>query len=121
METQEMLEKDAAPIKEKEPEVLRTRRVGSVTFGLTLILFGVLFLVHIAAPFLNYRIIFELWPVTLILLGVEILVENHGSKTGQYQFTYDFAAILMLLLVLLFAMVMAAIDISMACSQNIWW
>ncbi len=102
-------------------EALRTRRVGSVTFGLTLILFGVLFLVHIVAPSLNYEMIFELWPVVFILLGIEILVENHRSNALNCKFVYDFPAILMLLMLLLFAMVMAAVDISMRYYQNNWW
>lgn len=40
----DMQEKD---IYREESGTLRTRRVGSVTFGMTLILFGVLFLLHI--------------------------------------------------------------------------
>lgn len=91
---------------------LRTRRVGSVTFGLTLILFGVLFFLHTVMPSLHYEVIFQFWPVVFILLGVEILVENHRSNAEKCRFVYDFPAILMLVIMLLFAMVMAAAEFS---------
>ena len=82
---------------------LRTRRVGSVTFGLTLVLFGVLFLLHIVVPWLHYEFIFQFWPVVFVLLGIEILVENHRSGAENCRFIYDFPAILMLVILLLFA------------------
>ncbi len=92
---------------------LRTRRVGSVTFGLTLVLFGVLFLLHIVVPWLHYEFIFQFWPVVFVLLGIEILVENHRSGAEDCRFIYDFPAILMLVILLLFAMIMAAAEFSM--------
>lgn len=113
------MEKQEMPVKDSGS--LRTRRVGSVTFGLTLILFGILFLVHMAVPDLQYEMIFQFWPVVFIILGIEILVENHRSNDGQYKFIYDFPAILMLVMMLLFAMVMAAVDISIRYCQNGWW
>jgi len=117
MEAQEIRETGNTPVKREQ----RSRRVGSVTFGLTLILFGVLFLVHIVAPSLHYEMIFELWPVVFVLLGIEILVENHRSNALNCRFIYDFPAIIMLLMLLLFAMVMAAVDINMHYYQNNWW
>lgn len=98
----------------------RIRRVGSVTFGLTLILFGVLFLVNMILPTLHYEVIFRLWPVVFIFLGIEILVENHRSNAEKCRFVYDFPAIVMLALMLLFAMLMAAVDYSIR-YQNFYW
>lgn len=105
----------------EESGAVRTRRVGSVTFGLTLILFGVLFLLHIVIPALHYEMIFQFWPVVFVLLGIEILVENRRSNEKQYRFIYDFPAILMLVILLLFAMVMAAAEVSMQYYQRGWW
>ncbi len=105
----------------EESGIVRTRRVGSVTFGLTLILFGVLFLLHTVIPALHYEMIFQFWPVVFILLGIEILVENHRSNEKQYRFIYDFPAILMLVVMLLFSMVMAAADFTMQYYQRGWW
>ena len=70
---------------EKENKVIQTRRVGSVTFGLTLICFGIMFLIHIVVPALRYDIIFRMWPIVFILLGIEILVENYKSSQAEYK------------------------------------
>ncbi|MDE6212286.1 MAG: hypothetical protein K2M70_02240, partial [Lachnospiraceae bacterium] len=70
---------------------------------------------------LHYEMIFMLWPVVFVLLGIEILIENHRSNTGQYKFIYDFPAILMLAMMLLFAMVMAVVDYAMHYYPDVWW
>lgn len=97
----------------KEDRAVHTRRVGSVTFGLTLICFGIMFLIHIVVPALRYDIIFRLWPIVFILLGIEILVENHRSGQAGYKLVYDFPAVIMLVLMLFFAMMLAAVDYAM--------
>ena len=117
----DMQGKDVVAADRERQESLRVRRVGSVTFGLTLILFGILFLIHMALPSLNYEVIFQFWPVVFILLGVEMLVENHKSSAEKCKFVYDFPAILMLVIMLLFAMVMAAAEFSLRYYQRGWW
>lgn len=102
------------PIEEQGVKECRTRRVGSVTFGITLVCYGILFLIHIFIPTLRYQMIFRCWPVIFILLGGEILVENRKCNTQEWKMVYDFAAILMLGIMLLFAMIMAAVDFEMA-------
>lgn len=119
-ESVQVMEAERAQIPKAASGVQRTRRVGSVTFGLTLILFGVLFLVNMILPTLHYEVIFRLWPVIFIFLGIEILVENHRSNTEKCKFVYDFPAIVMLALVLLFAMLMAAVDYAFT-YQNFYW
>lgn len=119
-ESVQVMEAECAQISQAASGVQRTRRVGSVTFGLTLILFGVLFLVNMILPTLHYEVIFRLWPVIFIFLGIEILVENHRSNTEKCKFVYDFPAIVMLALMLLFAMLMAAVDYAFT-YQNFYW
>lgn len=113
-------ENNAVTMGKEETVILKTRRVGSVTFGLTLIVFGTLFLIHMAVPSLNYEMIFNCWPVIFVLLGVEILVENHKSNGTGYKFVYDFPAVLMLMLMLFFAMMMAVVEYAMQ-YQRMWW
>ena len=60
---------------------MRTRRVGSITCGLAMVFFGILFLVHMFFPALSFRMILKLWPLILILLGGEMLVSN--GKAGK--------------------------------------
>lgn len=95
---------------EQEKKQCQVRRVGSVTFGITLLCYGTLFLIHIFVPMLKYQYIFKCWPVIFILLGCEILAENHKAKAQDCKIVYDFAAVVMLGIMLLFAMIMAVID-----------
>ncbi|MCM1046908.1 MAG: DUF5668 domain-containing protein [Clostridiales bacterium] len=97
----------------KKDSGCRTHRVGTITCGLVLIMYGVLFLLRMALPMLNYEIIFRLWPVILILLGVEILACSIGGKNEEKKFIYDFPAVLIIIMMLFIAMVMAVADFCM--------
>ncbi len=99
---------------------VKIRRIGTVTFGCMMILFGILFLIHIFVPQLDYRIIFRCWPCILIALGIEVLVGNYKiegwAKEGQQvQFLYDKTAIFLTVLITFFAMAMAVVDFGMQC------
>ena len=52
---------------------MKERRVGTFTFGISLILFGVLFLIKTIFKSFNYAFIFHMWPIMLIMLGGEII------------------------------------------------
>lgn len=99
---------------------LRIHRVGTLTFGCVQIVFGVLFLMHIFVPALSYEVIFRLWPLILIILGIEVLVENYRiermktrEEETRIQFQYDKASIILMICLTLFAMMMAAVDVCM--------
>lgn len=87
---------------------MEQRRVGTFTLGVSLVLFGVLFICHIFWSSLNYLLIFHFWPVLFILLGVEILF--YAVKAPDKHYRYDFAAILIIFLLVCFAMGMAGMD-----------
>lgn len=91
----------------EEKKTIRTRRIGTFTFGIVLIGFGVLFLVHMVYPQMSYELIFRLWPMIFILLGGEVLV---GSFRADERFVYDGAAIFLMVLLICFAMAMACVD-----------
>ena len=91
----------------EEKNSIRTRRIGSITFGITLVILGVLFLVHLAWPALDYLLILRLWPLVFISLGVEVLL---GSRATDAVYVYDWAAVLMMFLLIAFAMGMAGAD-----------
>ncbi len=55
---------------------MRTRRVGSITCGILMIFFGILFMVHMFYPPLSLEIIMKLWPLILIALGGELIASN---------------------------------------------
>ena len=81
--------------------------MGSVTFGLVLVVMGVLCLLRLIFPLLDYELIFRLWPVVFICLGVEVLI---SSRRPERRVVYDGAAIFLLILLILFAMSMAGMD-----------
>ena len=97
-----------------EKQTIRIRRVGSVTFGVVLIITGILFLVHLFLPTFDYVMIFRLWPVILILLGAEVLLgcrhkcyeilDEKGNIKEQQKTVYDVTAIMLTLVLTCFAM-----------------
>lgn len=88
---------------------MEKRRMGTFTMGVCLLLFGVLFLVHTFTKTINYVLIFHLWPLIFILLGGEILY--FSLRGGDTQMKYDYAAVILLMLLAFFAMGMAGMDL----------
>ena len=91
----------------EERPAVRTHRVGSITFGIILVIWGVLFLLRLIFPVLDCELIFRLWPLVFISLGVEVLV---SSRRPQQKLVYDGAAIFLMILLMVFAMCMAGMD-----------
>ena len=94
---------------------MRSRRVGTFTLGLVLLLMGVLFLLHLFIPGINYIFIFHLWPCVLIILGIEIIVSLFWK--GENVFKYDFAAIVIIFSMAAFSMCMAFMDYIFTCER----
>lgn len=88
----------------------RVHRVGTVTSGIVLIIYGAMFLLHTIFPIIKYRFIFRLWPTIFIILGLEILAGNAKVQKESSRFVYDFPAVILIILLMLFAMVMGVID-----------
>lgn len=88
----------------------RSRRVGTLTLGISLIGSGILFAAHVIVPeLLGYYYIFRLWPVLLILLGIEVLIANVSHK--EEKIIYDGWAVFIMVLVMCLAAVMAGCQI----------
>ena len=106
-----------------EREIIRTHRVGSVTFGATLVVIGVVFLLHVFFPGMGYGFLVYFWPLILIGLGVEVLFgcrqknfeirDKDGKLVEQGRVVYDGAAIFLTLAVTLFALMVGTIDWAM--------
>ena len=111
-----------------ERQTIRIRRVGSVTFGMVLIV-TVLFLIHLFLPGLDLRVIFQFWPLMLITLGVEVLfgsrqktyeVRNEkGQIVEQSKVIYDVSAIVLTFILTGFSMFMALLDFAFMNSLRI--
>lgn len=89
-----------------EKKTIRIHRLGSVTFGVVLLVLGILFTIHVIAPRINLLMAFRLWPLVLILLGIEVLIgcryksykviKEDGQVVEQCKVVYDVPAILMM-------------------------
>lgn len=84
--------------------MLKGRRVGTFTAGITLIVFGVLFLLHSLNVRIDFEVIFKLWPIILILLGIEIIAAYIINKEEKLR--YDGGAIALIIILAVFAMCM---------------
>lgn len=87
---------------------MRIRRVGSITCGILLICFGVLFLLRLLVPAITFSFIFRLWPLVLICLGIEMLVAN--IRSSETALKYDVGAVLLVVVLALFAMGMGLVE-----------
>ena len=90
---------------------MKERRVGTFTFGISLILFGVLFLIKTIFKSFNYAFIFHMWPIMLIMLGGEIIY--YTLRFNDKHFKYDIGGMFMICFLILFAMGMAGVEFLM--------
>lgn len=86
----------------------KSRRVGTFTLGILLIIFGILFILRIFLTDLTYHIIFSMWPVIFLLLGIEILLA--GIKQTGEKLIYDTTAFFLIIILSFFAMGMAVAE-----------
>lgn len=100
-------------------QTIRIRRVGSVTFGAVLLVTGILLLIHTFFPQFDSFMVYRFWPVSLILLGIEVLLgtrpqnyevlDDNGKVVEQSKTVYDLPAIIMTAVMVGFAIFMAMV------------
>lgn len=103
---------------------MRIKRVGSITCGISLIVFGVLFLLSSFLKQPDYRFILHFWPVILIGLGAEMLAAAHHSLHDEKcTLKYDAGAIILMMIMLLFAsgMGIAEFCLRYAEAHSLWY
>lgn len=88
--------------------MFKGRRVGTLTAGVVLIIFGLLFIARIIFPHLYYAAILQLWPVILVFLGIEIVVSYVINKEEKLK--YDGGAITLIIILSFFAIGMAGAE-----------
>lgn len=94
-------------MEQEKTNTVRVHRVGTYTTGISLVIAGILFILYEIRLIPNLEIILKLWPTILIGMGVEILLMNARVKN----FVYDKGAIIILILMSVFAMMMAFADL----------
>lgn len=110
-------------------QTIRIHRVGSVTFGIVLIVTGVIFLIQQFIPDIDYAIIFRFWPIVLIGLGIEVLLgsrqknvevlDKEGKIVEQNKVVYDTPAILLTVILIFFSVFLAMMNWALIHSQDI--
>ncbi|MGV8982627.1 LiaF transmembrane domain-containing protein [Clostridium sp.] len=88
--------------------MIKGRRVGTFTTGIVLVIFGILFLLRLINPNINYLWIASMWPLVLIMLGIEIIIAYIINKEEIMK--YDFGAIILIIMVSFFAMGMGCME-----------
>jgi len=89
--------------------MMRSKKIGVFTLGISLVVFGVLFMVRVFAPWFDFVRVLQFWPVVLILLGIEVLVSALvPRKEGDAAIKLDAASIVLLFVVLFLAIGLAA-------------
>lgn len=88
--------------------MIKGRRVGTFTTGIVLVIFGIMFLLRLINPNINYSLIASMWPLVLIILGIEIIVAYIINKEEIMR--YDFGAIILIIMVSFFAMGMGCME-----------
>ena len=88
--------------------MINGRRVGTFTTGIVLVMFGIIFLMRLIYPRIDYLTIASLWPLILVLLGIEVIVAYLINKEEIMK--YDFGAIVLIIMVAIFAMGMGCME-----------
>lgn len=85
----------------------KPRRVGTITVGLSMVAFGIMFLLCSVFGIMAYQTVFALWPAILIALGAELLVFSFF----QGKLVYDKGSVFIMILMLFLSAGMAAVDV----------
>lgn len=88
--------------------MLKGRRVGTLTAGIVLVMFGIMFLLRLVTSNINILLIASLWPIILVSVGIEIIVAYIINKEEKMQ--YDFSAIILVIMLAFFAMGMGVAE-----------
>jgi len=100
--------------------MIKGRRVGTISGGLLLIDFGALFLLHTFIPAIDYRLIFSVWPIALIFVGIEMVAAFIINKEDKLK--YDGVSVFLIIAMSLFSFVMAALTFAMEqAAANGYW
>ena len=95
------------------PEV-RPRRVGTISLGISLVGFVIVFLLRIFWSAFPVVEAIRFWPVLLIILGTEILLAGIGKK----EFVIDKASVILLFISIVFVNCLAIAQY--AIDMNLW-
>ena len=97
--------------------MIKNRRVGTLTAGICMIIFGSLFLLRLAVPVITVRLIASLWPLVLVFFGIETLIAYAMNREGQMR--YDAGSVALIIILAFFTVCMAFAQMTM--EYNLCW
>ena len=103
-------------VRESAPEA-PVRRVGTFTFGLVLILGGVVMLASMFVPSLDFTLVFKLSPLMLVSLGVETLLA--ARRGGRVR--YDWVGMVLCCVIVCTALVLYAMTWYLIYHPDAWF
>ena len=78
---------------------MRRWRVGTFSMGMLLIIIGIVLLTSLVSGFPLAELLFQWWPVLLIILGVEILAYIYLAKEDHPKIKYDVFSMFMIIVI----------------------
>lgn len=96
---------------------MQSRRVGTLTFGILLIVLGVLYLLMNCYNLPLWKSLLDFWPVIFISLGIEVLVLNYIALKKNISLRFDFISLI--LIIIMFFFTFGTFVVSKAASNSI--
>jgi hypothetical protein len=81
---------------------MKSRRVGTLTFGILMIVLGILYLCITVFNLPIEKYVINLWPLILISLGIETLVLDRLSLKNNVELKYDFISFVLIIIMAAF-------------------
>lgn len=82
---------------------MQSRRVGTLTLGILLIILGTLYLLITVFNMPLEKKILDFWPLILVSLGIEVLVLNDRALKKDLTLRYDGMSFLLIIIMLIFS------------------
>lgn len=80
---------------------MKIKRVGTISMGIVLIAFGVILFLSQVNKFSALNMLLKIWPVILILMGLEVLWYRYMSKDEGIVIKYDLFSIFTIFIILI--------------------
>ena len=81
--------------------MMKIKRVGTISMGVMLIAFGVILFLSLINKFSALNMVLKMWPVVLILIGLEVLWYRYASKDEGVVIKYDLFSIFLIFIILI--------------------
>ncbi|AQR93829.1 LiaI-LiaF-like domain-containing protein [Clostridium saccharoperbutylacetonicum] len=82
---------------------MQSRRVGTLTLGLLLIILGILYFLFTVFNIPFEKRILDFWPLIFISLGVEVLVLSNKALKNNIPLRYDFISFILIAIIIAFS------------------